>query len=97
MFNDTDDMYLTDIDECKLASLNNTDLCSGVMQCVNTERSYQCLCPYGFTNTNGSCLSKYNLTLVSSCFNTCQLISIVFHTPSPKIHSRVYFMVVARY
>ena len=61
-------MYLTDIDECKLASLNNTDLCSGVMQCVNTEGSYQCLCPYGFTNTNRSCLSK-QYTILCICID----------------------------
>ena len=91
MFNDTDDMYLTDIDECKLASLNNTDLCSGVMQCVNTEGSYQCLCPYGFTNTNGSCLSKYNFTLMSSCFNKCQLCSNFSHTISKDSFKSVFY------
>ena len=86
-------VYLTDVDECKIASLDNTDLCSGVMQCLNTEGSYECLCPYGFTNTNGSCLSKCNIiqNLMSSCFHTCQLFSNFSHTISNNSFKNVFY------
>ena len=44
-------ILLSDIDECSL----ETDDCSNLTHCINTDGSYLCECIVGFTGEGGSC------------------------------------------
>ena len=46
----------TDINECIVAALNGTEICTPPMFCINLAGSYRCECPGGTILTNGTCL-----------------------------------------
>lgn len=58
------DLSFSDIDDCLVAALMNTDLCENDenTQCVNLDGSYKCICAPGFDRENGTCQRELVLT-----------------------------------
>ena len=52
-------ILLTDIDECQMAALNNSVICTNDTQCTNTPGSFECVCVPGYRLVNGNCERKY--------------------------------------
>ena len=50
-------LSILDVNECMLAALNGSSLCSANSECVNTHGSYECVCVPGYELTNGICHS----------------------------------------
>ena len=58
------ELSFSDIDDCLVAALMNTDLCENDenTQCVNLDGSYECICAPGFDRENGTCQRELVLT-----------------------------------
>ena len=52
-------LFLSDVDECFQAALDNTELCKQNSVCLNTEGTYECPCISGFKHINETCQSEY--------------------------------------
>ena len=51
----------TDIDECRMAALNDSVICINDTQCTNTHGSFKCDCVSGYELVDGICERKRHL------------------------------------
>ena len=70
MYNDSIPIISTDIDECRMAALNNSVICTNDMQCTNTLGSFKCDCVSGYELVDGNCERKSHLY---TCFHSASL------------------------
>ena len=61
MYNDTIPIMSTDIDECRMAALNDSVICINDTQCSNTLGSFKCDCVSGYELVDGYCERKRHL------------------------------------
>ena len=47
--------YFADIDECT----EETDTCADIADCTNTDGSFTCTCPDGYTGSGEICTGKH--------------------------------------
>ena len=52
-------ILLTDIDECQVAALNNSVICTNDTQCTNAPGSFECGCVPGYRLVDGNCERKH--------------------------------------
>ena len=67
MHNDAIPIISTDIDECRMAALNDSVICINDTQCSNTLGSFKCDCVSGYKLVDGNCERKRHLY---SCFHS---------------------------
>ena len=60
----------TDIDECRMAALNDSVICINDTQCTNTLGSFKCDCVSGYKLVDGNCERKSHLY---TCFHSASL------------------------
>lgn len=58
VYADSEFVSSVDVNECEL----NSELCTGGT-CVNTDGSYTCSCPHGYTVYNDNCIGQLVGTL----------------------------------
>ena len=55
LFTNRPNMFFSDIDECT----TKVDPCDPIAECQNTEGSYKCLCPKGYSNYGRKCIGQW--------------------------------------